>query len=131
MSVNSRTAWVTLQEANAVAELDVVGGSIKSISPLGTKDHSLPNQGLDASDQDGPRSPQGAVRGMYMPDAIAAFQHERQAFLVTATRATCASGTASRGPGTTTELARAGSLSAQLDASLPAGLEPPERHDRC
>ncbi len=122
VSVNSRTAWVTLQEANAVAELDVVGASIKSISPLGTKDHSLPNQGLDASDQDGPAIAQRSVRGMYMPDAIAAFQQNGKTFLVTANEGDVREWDGIKGPGTNTELARAGSLGAQLDAPLPAGL---------
>jgi hypothetical protein len=121
-STNSKTAWVTLQEANAIAELDVVGASIKSISPLGLKDHSLPSQGLDASDQDGPAVAQRSVYGMYMPDAIAAFQHNGKTFLVTANEGDVREWPGIKGPGTTTELARAGSLGSQLDAPLPPGL---------
>jgi hypothetical protein len=121
-STNSKTAWVTLQEANAIAELDIVGAWITSISPLGLKDHSLPNQGLDASDQDGPAIAQRAVRGMYMPDAIAAFQQNGKTFLVTANEGDVREWDGIKGPGTDTELARAGSLGSQLDAPLPAGL---------
>jgi choice-of-anchor I-like protein len=121
-SVNSKTAWVTLQEANAIAELDVVGASIKSISPLGLKDHSLPNQGLDASDQDGPAIAPRSVRGMYMPDAIAAFQQNGKTFLITANEGDVREWDGIKGPGTNTELARAGTLGALLDAPLPPGL---------
>ena len=122
VATNSKTAWVTLQEANAVAELDVAGASIKSISPLGTKDHSLPNNGLDASDQDGPAIALRSVRGMYMPDAIVAFQQNGKTFLVTANEGDVREWDGIKGPGTDTELARAGSLGSQLDAPLPPGL---------
>ena len=119
---NGRIAWVTLQEANAVAALDVASASITSISPLGTKDHSVAGQGLDPSDQDGPAIAQRSVRGMYMPDAIAAFQAHGKTFLVTANEGDVREWDGIKGPGTNTELARAGSLGALLDAPLPPGL---------
>ncbi len=72
---DSRKAWVTLQENNAIGLLDLRAGQFTDIVPLGFKDHSQPGNGLDASDRDGgniivPRP----VLGMYMPDAIAAFE---------------------------------------------------------
>ena len=119
---NGRTAWVTLQEANAVAGLDIANASITSISPLGTKDHSVASQGLDASDQDGPAIALRSVRGMYMPDAIAAFQVHGKTFLVTANEGDVREWDGIKGPGTDTELARAGSLAPVLDAPLPPGV---------
>ena len=53
---DGKTAFITLQEANAVAVLDIAKGKIVEIQPLGTKDHSKPGNGLDASDRDGPAS---------------------------------------------------------------------------
>ena len=38
---DSQTAWVTLQENNALARLDVEDRRIDAILPLGLKDHSL------------------------------------------------------------------------------------------
>ncbi len=122
VSTNSRTAWVTLQEANAVAEVDVLAATVTSIKPLGTKDHSASGDGLDASDQDGPNIATRAVRGMYQPDAIVAFQLHGKTFLVTANEGDVREWPGIKGPGTTTEQARAGSLAALLDAPLGPGL---------
>jgi 2',3'-cyclic-nucleotide 2'-phosphodiesterase/3'-nucleotidase/5'-nucleotidase len=70
-----KTAWVTLQENNAIAELDVRRAEITAIHGLGFKDHSLPGNGLDASDRDGAISIRTwPVKGMFQPDSIAAFR---------------------------------------------------------
>ncbi len=121
-STNSKTAWVTLQEANAVAEMDIPSATVTSITPLGTKDHSAAGNGLDANDQDGPAIAPRAVRGMYMPDAIVAFQLRGKTFLVTANEGDVREWDGIKGPGTDNEAARAGSLTAVLDAPLPPGL---------
>jgi hypothetical protein len=122
VSSNSKTAWVTLQEANAIAQMDVVGAKITSITPLGTKDHSLAGNGLDASDQDGPAIAQRAVHGMYMPDAIQALQVSGKTYLLTANEGDVREWDGIKGPGTDTEAARAGSVAALLDAPVPPGL---------
>ena len=78
VSVDGSQAFVTLQENNAVAVVDLVNSTILSIQALGFKDHSLVGNELDPSDRDGPGG-DGAiniqnwpVKGIYMPDAIAA-----------------------------------------------------------
>jgi 2',3'-cyclic-nucleotide 2'-phosphodiesterase/3'-nucleotidase/5'-nucleotidase len=90
---NSKVAWVTLQENNAIAEIDLKDGKVSWIRGLGTKDHSLAANAFDPSDRDGPGAPGpvgainiGAwpVRGMYQPDGIAAFATDRGLFLATA-----------------------------------------------
>jgi hypothetical protein len=48
------TAYVTLQEANAIAVLDIASATVTDILALGLKNHSLAGNGLDASDRDGP-----------------------------------------------------------------------------
>jgi DNA-binding beta-propeller fold protein YncE len=85
ITVKGRTAWVTLQEANAVAVVDVPTAAITAIVPLGLKDHSIPGQGLDASDRDNANSVRAwPVFGMYQPDAMASFRVGSQQYLVTA-----------------------------------------------
>jgi hypothetical protein len=90
VSEDGRTAWVTLQENNAIAIVDIASASVTSIAPLGYKDHRLPGNALDASDRDGPangpaiRIRNWPVFGMYQPDAIASYRAGGQTFLVTA-----------------------------------------------
>lgn len=85
VSADSRAAWVTLQESNAVARLDLTTGKITDIKPLGFKDHSKEGAGLDASDKDGGANIKTwPVRGAYMPDAIASIQVAGQTYLLTA-----------------------------------------------
>ena len=54
-TADSSTAFVALQENNALAVVDLAGPTIASILPLGTKDHSIIGNELDASDRDGER----------------------------------------------------------------------------
>ena len=90
VSANSKTAWVTLQENNALAVIDIEAGVVTSLIPLGTKDHSLLGNKLDASDRDGvsngPRIniANWPVRGLYLPDAIDSYQVQGNTFLVLA-----------------------------------------------
>jgi hypothetical protein len=85
MSPDGLTAWVTCQEANALAVIDVASATVTSIVPLGTKDHSLPGNGLDPSNQDGGiRIANWPLQGFYLPDAIAAYSVGGQTYLVTA-----------------------------------------------
>jgi hypothetical protein len=83
VSHDSLTAWVTLQEANAIAELDLVSRTFTRLVGLGFKDHSRPENALDPSDRDGGiRIGTWPVFGMYQPDAIAALHHGDETFLV-------------------------------------------------
>ena len=78
-------AWISLQENNALAELDLATNSITRILPLGVKDHMLPGQALDASDQSGTvQIANWPVKGVYMPDAIASYTIGGQTYVVTA-----------------------------------------------
>jgi hypothetical protein len=85
LSENGRTANVTLQEANAVAVIDVRQGRVREIVSLGTKDHSVAGSGLDPSDRDdGIAIGTWPVRGLYMPDTIASFRVKGRDYLITA-----------------------------------------------
>jgi 5'-nucleotidase len=90
VSEDGTTAWATLQEANAVAVIDIATSTVTSIAPLGLKDHSLAGNGLDASDRD-LNGTDGTINittrpvfGMYMPDAIDSFEVGGDTYLATA-----------------------------------------------
>ncbi len=89
VSHNSKTAWVTLQENNAVGILDLKTGEFTRLVGLGFKNHSATGNGLDASDRDsavngGINIKEWQVFGMYQPDSIAAFKYKNDTFLITA-----------------------------------------------
>ena len=77
VSANSNTAWVTLQENNGIAKIDLRTRSVKSIFALGFKDFNLAINAIDPSDQDGAVGLLGQwpVKGIYCPDAIAVHPH--------------------------------------------------------
>ncbi|MCS6243920.1 MAG: PEP-CTERM sorting domain-containing protein [Opitutus sp.] len=88
ITASNTTAYVTLQEANAIATLDLATGKYTKISLLGTI-----TQTIDASDRDGAGSgsTQGkaiaindTVAGMPMPDTITKFERNGTTYLVTA-----------------------------------------------
>ncbi|MBC1196972.1 choice-of-anchor I family protein [Microcystis aeruginosa BLCCF158] len=95
VSDNGTTAWVSLQENNAIAVVDIFNAQVTSILPLGAKNFNAPGNGLDPSDRDGvvfggaTNSP--AVRinnwpvfGLYQPDTIATVTIAGQTYLITA-----------------------------------------------
>jgi len=85
VSPDGSKAFVSLQEANTVAVLDLSSDTITSLLPLGTKDHSQPGNGLDPSDRDsGVNIANWPVNGMFMPDSIASYSAGGATFFVTA-----------------------------------------------
>ncbi|WP_151738690.1 choice-of-anchor I family protein [Acinetobacter junii] len=86
ISGDSKTAWVTLQENNAIARIDIAQQKVTDIYPLGYKDHGVMGNELDVSDRDSKidiKTWTGLV-GMYQPDSIANYQVNGQTYLVTA-----------------------------------------------
>lgn len=86
IAIDGNTAYAALQEANAIAEIDLPSATVTAIRALGFKDHSLPGNGLDASDKDGKidiRTYPG-LKGAYMPDGINAYTSGSTTYLVTA-----------------------------------------------
>ncbi len=85
VSPDGSKAFVSLQEANAVGVLDLASNRFSEVISLGTKDHSLPGMGMDPSDRDGKIEVRPVpVKGMYMPDTIAAYAADGQTYFVTA-----------------------------------------------
>lgn len=79
-------AWISLQENNAIACLNILTGRIITIQPLGYKDHSLPGNGIDASNKDDRINIEtyDHLFGMYLPDAIEAYRSKGNLYIVTA-----------------------------------------------
>lgn len=106
VSDDGKTAWVSLQENNAIAVIDLMIDQVVDIFPIGYKDHGVEKNAFDAGDRDcDPTTDCNAdgmidkndkdtgkiniqawagVYGMYMPDAIAHYQSNGQSYLVTA-----------------------------------------------
>ncbi|MBV0893828.1 choice-of-anchor I family protein [Microbacterium sp. NC79] len=86
VTIDGATAYVTLQEANALATVDLATATVTDITALGFKDHSLPANALDPSDKDGrfEQRTYDNLFGMYMPDGIASYQANGTTYLVTA-----------------------------------------------
>ena len=85
VSDDSATAWVALQENNAIAEVDLASKTITAIHPLGFKDYSLEENAFDASDKDGEINiTTWPVQGIYMPDSLASYAVNGTTYLVTA-----------------------------------------------
>ncbi|MEY4728087.1 MAG: hypothetical protein RLZZ390_611, partial [Bacteroidota bacterium] len=75
-SEDGKTAWVTLQENNAIAELDIRSATVRIIYPLGFKNYAVAGNNVDVSDRDGRISFGTAnVFGMYQPDAISSLRY--------------------------------------------------------
>ncbi|MBC7949494.1 MAG: choice-of-anchor I family protein [Chitinophagaceae bacterium] len=85
VSPDSRTAWVTLQENNAIAKIDIRSRTITNIFPLGFKDYNIPGNSIDPSDRDNAIALNNwPVKGMFQPDAIAVMDHWGKPFVFTA-----------------------------------------------
>ncbi|WP_200932583.1 choice-of-anchor I family protein [Pseudorhodoferax sp. Leaf267] len=86
VSEDGRTAWVALQENNALAKIDIASATVTAITALGLKDHGLAANGLDVTDTDGKADirPWAGLRGLYLPDAIASYSSGGKTYIVTA-----------------------------------------------
>jgi LPXTG-motif cell wall-anchored protein len=83
VSADSATAWVTLQEANALAEVDLASATVVAIRDLGVVDRmAVP---FDASDDDGAIAIRSwPVLAFPMPDAVDSYEVDGATYLVTA-----------------------------------------------
>ena len=86
VSDDSRYAYITLQENNGIAVVDLKAMTISNVFGLGAKDYSLPANMMDASDRDGISGnfKNWPVFGLYMPDAIAFAKIKGSEYLITA-----------------------------------------------
>ncbi|SMC41938.1 choice-of-anchor I family protein [Pedobacter africanus] len=85
ISSDSKTAWVTLQENNGIAKIDIPSKTISNIFPLGFKDYSLDGTEIDPTDDNKAyAAAKWPVKGIYMPDAIAVLESNGIPYLFTA-----------------------------------------------
>ncbi len=85
VSADSKTAWVTLQENNGIAKVNLATKTITNIFPLGFKDYNVDGNSIDPSDRDNAMTlAKWNVKGVYMPDAIAVTEKLGIPYLFTA-----------------------------------------------
>ncbi|MFN5890417.1 MAG: choice-of-anchor I family protein [Bacteroidota bacterium] len=85
ISADNKTAWVTLQENNAIAEIDVEKASVSKIWAMGSKNWSKSTLGFDASDNSGHvLMNKWPVNSFYIPDAINNYTVNGKTYLLTA-----------------------------------------------
>ena len=85
ISADSKTAWVTLQENNGIAKIDIALKTISNIFPLGFKDYNLDGNEIDPTDDNKTYvAAKWNVKGIYMPDAIALLENNGTPYLFTA-----------------------------------------------
>jgi hypothetical protein len=85
ISADSKTAWVTLQENNGIAKIDLATKKITQIFPLGYKDYNSAENALDISDKDGAVTFNSwKLKGMFQPDAICNFEVNKVPYIITA-----------------------------------------------
>lgn len=81
---DDRIAYVTLQEANAVAVLDLETLRFTQVVGLGAKDFSQPGNQIDPLDNGVIEFISPAAKGLYMPDSIATYRARGQQYTVMA-----------------------------------------------
>ncbi|WP_449258221.1 choice-of-anchor I family protein, partial [Chlorobium limicola] len=85
VSISGGKAYVSLQENNAIAVVDLTTKKIVAIHPVGLKDWNSPDLDVDTSDKDGGIDPgQRSFFGMRMPDGIDTYEYNGETFVVMA-----------------------------------------------
>jgi len=85
VSEDSQTAYAVCQENNALIIIDLATNSITNVVALGTKDYSLPGNGIDASNEaEGIQIQNWPVKSFYMPDAITSYSVDGSTYVLTA-----------------------------------------------
>lgn len=85
VSPDGRWAFVSMQEANAIAIVDIAKARCIALEPLGMKDFGADGVGLDPSDKDGgPAIARWPIHGLYQPDTLACFVHGKELFVASA-----------------------------------------------
>ena len=84
IAVSGCKAYVTLQENNAIAVLDIESQTFEGVYSAGFEDHSTTAIDLDKKDDAYAPKTYESLLGIRMPDSIAAFTVEGATYLVTA-----------------------------------------------
>ena len=89
ISADSSKAYVSLQENNAIAIVDIATATVTDVFPLGFKDWSAGGEwsgnGFDASNRDGGINIRHwPVHGVYQPDTIRVYETGGETYIITA-----------------------------------------------
>lgn len=77
-------AYVSLQEANAMGVLDIQSATFEKIIGLGAKDFSIAGNRMDPLNNGNASLQNVAVKGLYMPDGMAAYESGGRTLVVMA-----------------------------------------------
>lgn len=77
-------AYVALQEANAIATLNLQTLQFESVDGLGFKDHSVEGNGLDLLEDGVANIQTQDVYGVYMPDGLSVYEANGKTYIVSA-----------------------------------------------
>lgn len=82
---SSNKAYVSLQESNSIATLDIKAGEFTSVKGLGFKDHSQEGNEIDVvKDKEINIKTEENLYGVYMPDGITLYEVNGQSYILTA-----------------------------------------------
>lgn len=84
LSADSTKAYVSLQENNAIAVLDIAAKQFTAVKGLGYKDLSDPINALDVVKDKSIKLENVPFKGMYMPDGLASFSVNDKTYILSA-----------------------------------------------
>ena len=84
IAVSGGKAYVTLQENNAIAVLDIASKTVTGIYSAGFEDYSTTLVDIDKKDETYDPKTYESLMGIRMPDGIAAFEQDGKTYLLTA-----------------------------------------------
>ncbi|SFF37027.1 S-layer homology domain-containing protein [Paenibacillus catalpae] len=84
LSGDSKTAYVTLQENNAIAVVDIATLKVTAVKDLGFKDFNEVANALDVQGNSAIQLETVPFKGMYMPDGMASYTVNGKTYLFTA-----------------------------------------------
>ncbi|WP_313891929.1 choice-of-anchor I family protein [Psychrobacillus sp.] len=83
VSEDSKFAYVSMQENNAIATVDLLSEKILHVKGLGVKDHSVAGNELDGKRDEKTKIERLPLLGLYMPDAIDSFTSDGKTYILT------------------------------------------------
>lgn len=84
LSEDQKTAYVSLQENNAIAAIDIASGKLLSVKGLGVKNLNAPGNALDLLNDGKIQLENVPFFGVYMPDGISQYTVNGKTYLFTA-----------------------------------------------
>jgi Bacterial surface proteins containing Ig-like domains len=84
LSADGKTAYVTLQENNAIAVVDIATHKVTAVKALGLKDYNDPANALDVQSNGTIQLETVPFNGMYMPDGAASYTVNGKTYILTA-----------------------------------------------